>query len=73
MRDQIVFSKTNGFCAVAIPLYRWHHEEPLAKLEGYTISMTKEKPIAYIIDCGEFRQLLNASFVESNLEFVGDL
>ena len=73
MKDQVAMA-TNGQLVVAIPLYRYLHEEPLAKMEGYSIALTMSKPIAYVIDCGELgNQLFNSKFVEKNLEFLGDL
>ena len=73
MRDQIVMSKNNGACAVAVPLFRWHVEHELTKLAGYSLSLTNAKPLAYVIDCGEACSLVNAEFAEANLEFIGDL
>jgi len=75
MKDQIVMSPNNAFCAVAIPLYRICHEQELAKMEGHTLLLTNTKPSAYAIDCGPEggTQLMNADFVEKNLIFLGDL
>lgn len=74
MSDQVAMSRTNGQLVIAIPLYRRHHEEALGKLEGYCVSLTSEKPIAYILDCGDVgNQMLNAEFVEANLDFLGAL
>lgn len=74
MKDQVVMAPSGAIC-LAIPLFRWHHEEPLANLEGFTISVTNEKPIAYAVDCGPENgiPLFQASFVEKNFEFLGDL
>ena len=73
MKDQIVMSRKNGACCVAIPLYR-RHEMDYFNL-GYILSIAIEeiKPVAYIIDIGSAKQLMNAEFVESKLEFIGDL
>lgn len=76
MRDQVVMSKTNGQLAIAIPLYRRHYEENLGKMEGYSIALTTDEPLAYVIDCGPeggSPQLFNTKFCESNLTFLGDL
>lgn len=76
MRDQVAMSKNNGQIVVAIPLFRYHYQEELANLEGYTVSLTNGKPLAYIIDGGEEMgtpQVMAAAFIESQLEFLGDL
>lgn len=67
-------SPTNGFLAIAIPLYRLQHEESLGKMEGYSLQLTNGKPLAYVVDVNQGRpQILNAEWVEKNLEFLGDL
>ena len=53
MKDQVIMSLNNGALCIAIPLYRFHHEESLGKLDGYIISITKDKPLVYAIDIGE--------------------
>lgn len=76
MKDQVVMSKTNGQLAIAVPLFRVHHEEELGAMEGYTISLTNSKPLAYVLDCGPGQgnpQIFNAAFCETNLEFLGDV
>lgn len=75
MKDQVAMAPS-GILVIAIPLYRRHHEESLGKMEGYEISLTKEKPLAYVVDVGIESiqpQLMNAEVVERNLEFLGDL
>jgi hypothetical protein len=77
MKDQVVIAPS-GILAIAVPLYRVHYEESLATgWDGYTVSLTKEKPLAYVVDCGKesglMPQLMNAEVVERNLEFLGDL
>ena len=74
MKDQIVMSRNNGACGVAIPLFRIQHDEELMQLYGYTVSLHNNKPIAYAIDVGAERlDFFNADWVEKNLEFIGDL
>lgn len=76
MKDQVVISKNNGQLVVAVPLFRWHHEEELASLDGYSVSLTNGKPLAYVIDGGKEMgtpQVLSAAFVEAQLEFLGEL
>lgn len=74
MKDQVIMSPNNGQLAIAVPLFRLVHEENLGKLEGYSIQLTNEKPVACAIDCDEAGiQLMNAEFVEKSVEFLGDL
>lgn len=73
MKDQIIISKVNGECAIAVPLFRMYNTEQLADLDGYVVSLTCPKPIAYAVDMGESIQLFNAEFLEDNVIFVGDL
>jgi hypothetical protein len=74
VKDQAVMSKTNGQLAIAIPLYRLHHDESLGKMEGYMISLTKDEPLAYVLDCDELGcKVLSAEFIETHCEFLGDL
>lgn len=73
MKDQLVMA-ANGNCAVAIPLFRMNYDSELADLPGYSIALTNEKPIGYLLDCGDNTcPFLRADFVENNLEFLGDL
>ncbi len=74
MRDQVIMSPNNGQLAIAVPLYRIIQSEELEKLEGYSLQLTMQEPVAYAIDCGDDGiQLMNAEFVESKLEFLGEL
>lgn len=77
MKDQVVMSKTNGQLAIAVPLFRQYETEPLASMENYVVSITEDKPLAYVIDLGSDSglaiQLMNAAFVEKHLEFLGEL
>lgn len=66
----------NGQIAIAVPLFRMHHSEELTGLDGgYSLQLSNNKPIAYAIDCGPAVgiTLMNANFVEKNLEFLGEL
>jgi hypothetical protein len=74
MKDQIVMSKANAELAIAVPLFRYHHEQELTKLKGYSVALTNSKPIAYVLDCDDGHcPILNAEFVESHVEFLGEL
>jgi hypothetical protein len=71
-------SKVNGHLAIAIPLYRRHEmdDTTLPSPDAtYRIKMIceEDKPIAYVIDVGYARQLVNYVFAHDNLEFLGDL
>lgn len=74
MKDQVVMSPNNGALCIAIPLYRRHYSEDLGKPEGFSISLSDDKPLMYAIDYGqETIQAFNAEWVEENLEFLGEL
>ncbi len=74
MNDQVAMSKGNGQLVIAVPLYRWHRSDEIAALAGYSLSLTEDKPIAYVVDCADAGcPLFNAEFVEKNFEFLGDL
>jgi hypothetical protein len=64
----------NGQLCVGIPLFR-HDEVTTTLMEGYGISLvtTKIKPLAYILDCGEFGWVYSAEWVEKNLICLGEL
>lgn len=75
MKDQVIMTKS-GELGVAIPLFRCHHTDEIATLEGYSISVTKGKPLAYVIDAGPQWGdpiLCNAEVCERNAEFLGEL
>jgi hypothetical protein len=74
MKDQVILG-VNGELAIAVPLFRRHHEEELVKLDGYTVSLTSEKPLAYILDMGteDNCPIVNNTVIESQCEFLGDL
>lgn len=74
MKDQVIIGP-NGQLGIAIPLFRWSHETVLEEMGGYSIAVTNNKPIAYVIDAGEPGNLpiINAEFVEKNAIFLGDL
>lgn len=74
MQDQVLMSPINGALCVGVPLYRRH--DMTDNNFGYKIyfSAEEEKPVAYAIDFGaETLQLMNAEWIEENLEFLGDL
>lgn len=73
MRDQIIMGPS-GEVAIAIPLFRIHHDMELANLGGYHVTMTKNEPIAYALDMGMGPlQLCNKDLVDKNATFLGDL
>jgi hypothetical protein len=73
MKDQIIISKENGNCAVAVPLFRICDDDTLDEVEGYVITFNSLKPIAYAVDVGEQVTLMNAEFLQDKVEWVGDL
>jgi hypothetical protein len=73
MKDQIVMA-ANGEIAVAVPLFRLQHEEALEHWDGYILSVTNSKPLAYVLDVGDPQcTIFKAEFIEKNVEFLGDL
>lgn len=74
MKDQIIVSKHNGEVAIAVPLFRWHHSQEIAKIEGYSVSLTSSKPLAYVLDIGTDNcTIVRAEIIENQCEFIGDL
>jgi len=73
MKDQIIISKINAECAVAVPLFRMHKSHEMASIDGYTVSLTTSEPLAYAIDFGNTIQVFNAEYIEKKCIFVGDL
>jgi len=72
LKDQIVMA-TNGNCAVAVPLFRYDYSDEIVSLPGYSITLARQKPLAYAVDMDDQITLFNAEFVEKHLEFLGDL
>lgn len=73
MKDQIVMSPYNAEVAIAVPLFRIHHEQEITKLEGYSVTLTNEKPLAYVIQTPDDCQVMSSEFVENSLIFLGEL
>lgn len=72
MKDQIAMAP-NGNLWVAIPLYRMHKEQEIASGFTVTLSTYAEQPLAYVLDCGKFAQVVNVATAEEHLIFLGDL
>jgi hypothetical protein len=72
MKDQVLMSPNNGQLCVGIPLFRWFHETSNATYP-ITIGWNDTNPLAYVLDCGAFAQVLSAEWVEDNLINLGDL
>lgn len=76
MKDQIIISKHNAECAIAIPLYRRNYADIDAGGGGFVSIMAyseSEKPVAYAIDFGKRIHLFNADMLEKQVIFAGDL
>lgn len=74
MKDQVVITK-EGKLGVAIPLFRMATVEPLENMKGHSIYVSNERPAAYCLD-GGFKghlPIVAANFLESVVEFLGDL
>lgn len=74
MKDQIVMGK-NGEVAIAVPLFRMQESEEIVNLTGYSMMLTSNKPIAYVLDMGSGGTcpIVNAEIVEKQCEFLGPL
>lgn len=71
--DKVIMG-INGELAIAIPLFRMHEYYHLGNVEGYSLSLFGENPIAYAIDMGTTIELVDAELLEkSGVEFLGDL
>jgi len=73
MKDQIIISKENGNCAVAVPLFRLVEDDAVDRINQYIVVFNMSKPIAYAVDVGEQVTLMNAEFLQDKVEWVGDL
>lgn len=74
MKDQVIMGP-NGELMIAVPLFRHHIENEICALNGYSLSLTSAKPLAYVIDIGDGNRcpIFNAEVVEEKAEFLGDL
>ena len=73
MKDQIIMSNENGNCAVAVPLFRFNIAEEIESMKGYSIMLTKQKPIAFAVDFGDQIAFMDANFLKDKVEWLGDL
>jgi hypothetical protein len=76
MKDQLFMSPNNAEVCVGVPLFRSQSyvcEAPGVENYGIAISVEPSKPLAYVLDCGGFAQVLSAEWVEKNLINLGDL
>lgn len=75
MKPQIVMSPKNAQLVIATPLYRLYKNEYTVEKVGYELAMSwpDPRPLAYVLDCGDFCQVVGAEWVEKNLIFMGEL
>lgn len=64
MKDLVILGN-DGSIAIAVPLFRHFEDNALAMMDGYTISLTNGKPVAFAMDFGSGNlELVNAELVE---------
>jgi len=70
--ERVLMSPNNAEIVIAAPLYR---NLDFVVSENCSIKLTTSslKPLAYLIDCGEFANVLSADWVEKNLIDLGEL
>jgi hypothetical protein len=77
--DQVFMSPMNGQLCVGIPLFRHHTQSKYTEgnhfgLEiPFTVLLCASEPLAYILDCGEWAQVVSAEWVRKNLINLGEL
>ena len=77
MKDQVFMSPNNGEIVVGIPLFKGPEQVELETTSSIPyrvyLTTTNIKPLAYILDAGDFNQVLAAAWVEEKLICLGDL
>ena len=78
MTDQVFMSPMNGQLVVGIPLFRHHNANAdftatMCGPASYSVIVCEDKPLAYVLDCGEFAQVLSAKWVDEKLINLGEL
>ena len=79
MSDIVVYNHERDELGILTPLYQREHEQTLDKLAGYSISLTNDEPLAYVVDVGiDSCPLINAEIVkrkfdDGTIELVGEL
>lgn len=73
MSQFVIMSKNNGVLAIATPLFKIDHEQVLEKLDGYQISLIENKPTAYVVEVSGILEMWDASLIETQCEFLGEL
>lgn len=73
MSDQVFMSPNNGVLVVGIPLFRHQSYEMVTHIKDYSIALYSGKPWAYVVDCGDFAQVVSTEFIESEMINLGDL
>lgn len=72
---ELVVITDKDIITTVMPLFPHYEETEIAKLDGYSISLSNEKPVAYAMFVGEETklQLIGAELVEKHCEFLGVL
>jgi hypothetical protein len=77
MTDQVFMSPNNGQLVVGIPLFRSQYFDEqtvtVTGLESFVTTLCSDVPLAYILDCGEFAQVVSAKWVDEKLINLGEL
>ena len=73
MKDKVFMSPNNGVLVIGVPLYR-RHDLDIGSSPHVILTVEDDDPMAYMIDYdGDRCSLLNAEWVEENLECLGEL
>jgi len=72
---EVVILTDKGILTSAIPLFAKHHDTEIASMEGYSVSLSNDKALAYVVFVGEGEnlQLVNAEVLEKHCEVLGYL
>jgi len=78
MKDQVFMSKHTGELCVCTPLVRSHQSEHFyhaIEMDNryYSIALTEDKPLAWILDSGRAVNIVSPFFVKKMLILLGDL
>jgi hypothetical protein len=72
---EVVILTDRGILTSAIPLFAKYHDTELDTLDGYSISLSNDKALAYVVYVGEGEnlQLVNGELLEKHCEVLGYL
>lgn len=67
-REMVVYNAERDEIGTLTPLYARYVENDLANLEGYTVSLSNDVPLAYIVSVQEQSFVIAAPLVEKKLK-----